>query len=202
MNILKAYLFGLTIALSIGPITLLIVQRSMSRGLWSGVTTAIGVALADGTLAVVAFSIGVPVLRFFESYRTSVQMVSSGILLAIAVWIFILSLQKFRANEKTVAVVSTGKDLVSSYLLTLHNPFTIALFLGILGSFTGISSTIEISLFALLLFLGSLTGQLLFAFTASCLRNFFQDVRSIFILNTLSAIGIALFALSTLLTIS
>jgi threonine/homoserine/homoserine lactone efflux protein len=198
MNILKFYLFGLTIALSVGPITLLIIQRSMSNGLISGITTAIAVALADGSLALISFCIGVPILHFVEANSTYIYLFSGGILLLLAIWIFYFSFQKYRKNERTVAAKSRGKDFISAYLLTLHNPFTIALFLGILGSFTGVRSTTEIPFFAFLLFLGSLTGQLIFASTASFLRGFFQSVRSVFMLNTLSAIGIAIFAFTTL----
>jgi len=201
MNILKAYIFGLTIALSIGPITLLIIQRSMSNGLMSGTATAIGVALADGTLALVAFCIGVPILRLVESNSTYVHLFSGGILLVLAIGIFYLSWQKYRKNERTVAAKSKGKDFISASLLTLHNPLTIALFLGILGSFSGASSSIEIFFFTTLLFFGSLTGQLIFACTASFLRGFFQSVRSIFALKTLRAIGIAIFGFSTLLKV-
>lgn len=201
MNLLKAYLFGLTIALSIGPITLLIIQRSITNGFASGIITAIGVAVADGTLALIAFCIGVPILRFVESYSLYVHLFSGLILLAAASWIFYASMQKHRKNEKTTAAKSRGRYLISAYLLTLHNPLTIALFLGLLGSFLGTHSTVEISFLAFLLFLGSLTGQLIFACTASLLRGFFQTIQSIFILNTLSAIGIAIFGVSTLLKI-
>ena len=201
MNILKAYLFGFTIAVSIGPITLLIVQRSLNKGLISGIVTATGVALADGTLAIVAFAVGVPILRFVESHSGYVHLFSGAVLLGLAVWIFFLSWQKYRKQERPVAAQSSGRDLISAYLLTLHNPLTIALFLGILGSFTGTRSMMEMVVFAFLLFLGSFTGQLIFATTASLLRGFFQSVGSIFILNALSAMGIGVFGVTTLLKV-
>jgi len=194
MGFTKVYLFGLTLAFAVGPMALLIVQRGITKGPGSALATASAIAVADFTYAIIAFGIGTSVLQFTESYEVYVHVFSGVVLFALAIHVFYSASQKYAHRQKMVAAKGAGNDFVSAYVLTMHNPMTIGVFFGFLGYLTEITSITGLLGFAFVLFLGSLSGQLAIGLTASSLRGFFQNPTSIFILNTVSAIGIAAFA--------
>ncbi len=194
MFFIKAYFIGMIIALTIGPISLLIFQRGISKGVRSGVATAFGVALADCTFALAACFIGVSLLVFIEQYERYVYLFSGVVLLGLGLHVLQSARTAYRQKTPRRAVVATGSDCLSAYVLTIHNPMTILVFLGFLSYMTGIRSLGGIFLFALFLFLGSLTVQLSIAIIGSSLRRFFQNSKSILFLNMLSALGIIAFA--------
>lgn len=201
MDFAKAYLFGLILAFAVGPMALLIVQRGITKGLRSALATASAIAVADFTYAIIAFGIGTSVLRFMNSYEAYVHVFSGVVLLALAVHVFYSAFQKYVHGQKVIAAKGAGNDFLSAYLLTMHNPMTIAVFLGFLGYLTEITSLTGMLGFAFVLFLGSLSGQVAISLTASSLRRFFQNPTSIFILNTISSIGIAAFAIISFLKV-
>lgn len=201
MHLVQAYLFGLMLAFAVGPMALLIVQRGITKGLQSALATASAIAVADFTYAFIAFSIGTTVVQWMESYEAYVHVFSGVVLLALALHVFVAAFQKYRRKQPIIAAKGTGNDFISAYVLTIHNPMTIAVFLGFLGYLTGVTSITGMLSFASVLFLGSLSGQCTIAITASSLRGFFQHPTSIFILNTISAAGIAAFAIMSFMKV-
>lgn len=197
----KAYLIGLTIAFTIGPISLLIAQRGITKGVKSATITALGVALADFTFALVACTVGVSILTFVEKYEQYVYVFSGIILFLLALHISYSALTKYRKKIQTSAARGRGSDFLSAYALTIHNPMTIAVFLGFVSYMTAIRSVSGILLFAFFLFLGSLSGQLTIGLAGCSLRGLFQNPKSILILNIMSSIGIAAFAFISFLKV-
>ncbi len=194
MDFLQPYLFGLTLAFSVGPMTLLLIQRGITKGLKSSLITAFALAAADGTYALLVFGIGTSILRSLGAYKTYTYLLSGLILFALAIYIFISALRNHLHGQRIAAAKGIGSDFISAYILTVHNPMTALIFLGFLGYMTEDISMKATIGYAFTLFLGSFSGQLFFACTASGLRRFFQKPESIFILNTVSAIAIAVFA--------
>lgn len=201
MEYTKAYFFGLTLAFAVGPMALLIVQRGLNKGLSSALATASAIAMADFTYAIIAFGIGTSVLQFMKSYEVYVHVFSGAVLLLLAIHVFYSAFQKYSRRQQTAAAKGVGNDFLSAYLLTIHNPMTVAVFLGFLGYLTEVTSVAGMLGFAFVLFLGSLSGQAAIALTASGLRGFFQNPTSIFLLNTISALGIAAFAFMSFLKV-
>ena len=201
MSFINAYLFGLTLAFAVGPMALLIVQRGMTKGLPSALATASAIAIADCTYAIIAFGIGTSVLQFVQSYEAYVHVFSGVVLLILAIRVFSSAFRRYMRREKIVASKGVGSDFLSAYVLTMHNPMTVAVFLGFIGYLTEVSSVTGMLGFSFVLFVGSLSGQVAIGLTASSLRGFFQNPTSIFILNTISAIGITAFAVMSFLKV-
>lgn len=197
MGFMKAYIFGLTLAFAVGPMALLIVQRSITKGLKSAMVTSLGIALADWTFGLIAFSIGASVLLFMEQYEMYVHIFSGLILLGLALHIFLSALKAYREHHLPKAAKAQGNDFVSAYALTIHNPLTVAIYLGFLGHVTALRSAFDVFLYATVVFLGSYTGQLVIGFTASSMQRFFKDPKAIFSLNAISALGIAAFGIAS-----
>ncbi|HEV8403396.1 MAG TPA: LysE family transporter, partial [Candidatus Limnocylindrales bacterium] len=55
----RGYLLGFTIAAAVGPISLLVIRRTLAEGRLVGLVSGLGVATADATYgAIAAFSLG------------------------------------------------------------------------------------------------------------------------------------------------
>lgn len=199
MNLVNAYLFGLTLAFAVGPMALLIVQRCISKGFKSALFTSLGIATADFTYALIALSVGVSVLLFIETYEDYVHLFSGVVLLGLALHIAYSAIRTYKQHIQVYAAKAKGNDFVSAYALTMHNPMTVAVFLGFLGYMIDIQSIQSIVLFAFVLFLGSFSGQFVIGITAAAMRNFFRSPKSIVILNCISAVGIGTFAVASFL---
>ncbi|WP_353254819.1 LysE family transporter, partial [Burkholderia anthina] len=77
------FLFGLMIALSVGPVALMIAHYGMRAGTASGVRAAVGVASADGCYAVLAFTIGAMLAGTLASHLSLFRFVGACVLLAM-----------------------------------------------------------------------------------------------------------------------
>ncbi len=201
MELLKAYIFGLTLSLTVGPMTLLIVQRAISKGLKSAMLTSLGLALADWTWALIAFSIGAYVLVLVSEYQALVKIFSGIVLLCLGAYIFWSSLVAFKGHKALKAANTSGGDFISAYLLTLHNPLTIAIFLSFIGHTNELQSVFSVILYANMVLLGSATGQFTVALISYNLRRFFKSPKTIFLMNTVSSIIIGIFGILSFIKI-
>lgn len=129
----RGFVLGFTIAAAVGPISLLVIRRTLAEGRIVGLASGMGVATADGTYgAIAAFGLGA-ITRILVDARPVLAVVGGLFLLWLA-W------TTARAEPHDPATVSTRqRGLPGAYLsilgLTLTNPMTIlsfgALFAGL-----------------------------------------------------------------------
>ncbi|MBI2982499.1 MAG: LysE family transporter, partial [Deltaproteobacteria bacterium] len=126
----KSLFLGFLVALPVGPIAILILQRSLQLGSLAGIASGIGAALADGFIAFLA-SLGLSAL--LEQYGTSHPLVGGFGGIALVLVGLKLFFQKPPALQ-TEEVLSERYlhhylwDTLSVFLLTLTNPMTIIAF--------------------------------------------------------------------------
>lgn len=130
----KGMLIGLAIAAPVGPTGLLCIQRTLTRGRWSGILSGLGAASADALYGCIA-GFGLASLSgLLLAWRTELQIVG-GLFLLYLGW------QTWRtppvAEQAQVRPTHRGLagDYLSTLALTATNPVTILAFLGI---FTGL----------------------------------------------------------------
>lgn len=134
---LRGFVFGFTIAAAVGPISLLVIRRTLSEGRVVGLASGLGVATADGTYgAIAAFGLGA-ITQGLVDARHVLGLVGGLFLLWLA-W------TTARAEPHDPAVVRPGRGgLAGAYLsilgLTLTNPMTILSF-GALFAGLGVTS--------------------------------------------------------------
>ncbi len=116
---------GLTLAAPIGPINVLCIQRTLTRGAPSGFATAFGCASADATYgAVAAFGMTL-VSDFLMREQTIFRLIGAHFL----TWLALKSLLRGPAlARQTSSVSALIKDVVGTYGLTISNPLTIIIF--------------------------------------------------------------------------
>jgi len=154
-----AALMGLSIAAPVGPIALLIVQRTLAEGFAIGLACGLGTAVADalyGSLAAFGLLAASPLLA----------ELSRWVGLAGALFLAWLGIRILLSRPATAPAGSGGRRrlagaFLTTFLLTLSNPLTIVSFLAVFASLgvAGDGSSGAAATVVLGVFLGSLAYQ-------------------------------------------
>lgn len=151
---LRGLIIGFTIAAAVGPITLLVIRRTIAHGGPYGFASGLGVATADATYAGVAA---------FGLTAITTVLVSGHVLLGIVggAVIAIMGLRTMTSRPTGPAVDAERPGMVgafaSIYALTMTNPLTIVLYAGVfagIGLVAG-SSFVDAAVVTLAAWLGS-----------------------------------------------
>lgn len=128
----QSLLIGLSIAAPVGPIGLLVIQRTLQRGARVGLATGLGAAVADALYgAVGAFGVSW-VIDALVGARVPLALGGGAFLLWLA-W------RTWRAAPATQAAQAGGgggllASFAGTFVLTLSNPATIFSFIAVFGT--------------------------------------------------------------------
>ncbi len=134
----RGFILGLTIAAAVGPITLLVIRRTLGSGWRIGMASGLGVATADACYGAIA-AFGISALSdLLVSLARPLGFIGGTMLLAVGV-------RTVRgAHIPPAATPTTMRGITSAYLsilgLTLTNPLTILLY-GALVVSVGVPAT-------------------------------------------------------------
>jgi threonine/homoserine/homoserine lactone efflux protein len=154
-----AALIGLSIAAPVGPIALLILQRTLAEGFAIGLACGLGTAVADGLYgALAAFGL--------LAASPLLAEVSRWVSLAGALFLLYLGLRIALSRPAVRAAAAPGRRalagaFLTTFLLTLSNPLTIVSFLAVFASLGVVASGAPGAAVTVVLgvFLGSLAYQ-------------------------------------------
>ena len=131
MLLVKGLLAGLAIAIPVGPVNVLCVSRTLTKGRAAGLRSGLGAATADAFYGSIAgFSITF-VIQFLIREEHWIRMGGGSLLMAIGV---VYYFKPPRPLDKENGAASTHADYTSTLLLTLTNPTTVLSFLAILAA--------------------------------------------------------------------
>jgi threonine/homoserine/homoserine lactone efflux protein len=204
MNIgllIKSFVIGLSIAAVVGPISVLCIQRTLSRGYIYGLISGLGIATADGTYGSVAAFGLTAISTFLVHEEMWIRAIGGAFLLYLGIRT-ILS----KPAEKA-ATAAKAHNLPGAYasilLLTLTNPLTIlsfaAIFAGI-GVSGGKGGYLAATLVVLGVFLGSATWWLILTSSVSLLRRKITP-RWLVWLNRISGAVLVIFGIVALISV-
>ncbi len=170
--LIKSFVIGLSIAAVVGPISVLCIQRTLSRGYVYGLVSGLGVATADGTYGSIAAFGLTAISTFLVNEEVWIRAIGGVFLLYLGIRTIIS-----RPAEKA-ATAAKAHNLPGAYasilLLTLTNPLTIlsfaVIFAGI-GVSGGKGGYLAATLVVMGVFLGSDTWWLLLTSAVSLLRK-------------------------------
>lgn len=137
LELLKGFVVGVCASVPLGPIGVLCIQRTLSKGRSSGFITGLGAAVSDTVFAAAALLSISYVQHILSDYRYAVMIVG-GIIVGI------FGVKLFMTNPvKQIRRVKSGnrhywQDFFSTVLMTISNPGAFFLMLG-LFAFIGIS---------------------------------------------------------------
>jgi len=129
------FIIGILVSAPMGPVGILCVQRTLSKGRWYGFISGLGAALSDVIYAAITgLSIGL-IIDIIEAYQKPIEMFGCIVLGIFGFFIIYnnpeKSLRKHRESKSSYL-----QDFVTSFLLTLSNALIVILFLGLFARFT------------------------------------------------------------------
>ena len=174
MNIplfLQGFIIGVTMAAPIGPIAILTIRRSLTRGHHAGIATALGVALADGIYAVIA-AFGITAISSFLVTQRDLLYIVGGLLLIF------LGIRAYNTKpielQRPIASAGFFPTMLQTMLITLTNPMTILTFLAAFAAI-GFEGQQHSMYEAILLCLGVFSGSGLWFIGLSLLIAHFRN---------------------------
>ncbi|HEX3006656.1 MAG TPA: LysE family transporter [Bacteroidales bacterium] len=163
---------GLLVSVPLGPVGVMCIQRTINRGLKSGVFSGLGAASADLFYALIAgFGLSY-IINFIEARQTIIQVIGSIIIVIVAFKIFYtnpaVQLRKHR-NKKGKAF----EEILSIFIVTLSNPAVFFAFLAMFAAFNVINSSYG-HLGTITTIVGIFTGSMLWWYVLSAIINHFR----------------------------
>ncbi|MBT4003854.1 MAG: LysE family transporter [Chloroflexi bacterium] len=128
---LKGLAIGFTGAAVLGPIGIIIIQRTLRGGWQTGIASGLGVALADGLFGLIGGLGLTAITSFMVGQQTWLRLIG-GLILVIMGMNSLFTKVNFRETKE----IETQKlnylgDFSSIFLLTISNPMTILFFAGV-----------------------------------------------------------------------
>ncbi len=133
--LLKGILIGLVVSMPLGPIGIILINRTLKRGILSGFISGLGLAVADTFLALLAGYGFTVILSFIEEERFIFSLIGGGFILGAGLKVFFSNpVKDFRKKDQVSK--SLWRDFYSVVVLAFTNPFTIFVFVAL---FSGIN---------------------------------------------------------------
>jgi threonine/homoserine/homoserine lactone efflux protein len=128
---LRGLILGFTIAMAVGPITLLVVRRTIDHGFATGLASGAGVAAADATYAAIAAFGLTAVTSFLLSIHTLLGVVGGAVIVVMGMRTVLSRPTVAAADVERPGLLGAG---LSIYGLTITNPLTIVLYAGVFAA--------------------------------------------------------------------
>lgn len=145
--ITRAFAIGLLISAPMGPIGVLCIQRTLSKGRLAGFYTGIGAAISDLIYCLLT-GLGLSFITdFVETNRNILQVIGSAVLLAYAIFLIkgkkkpktsdtsAKHLGESVTDNPTVKQHTHLQDLLTGFFLTFSNPLIVFLIIGLFARF-------------------------------------------------------------------
>lgn len=186
--IFRGMLIGLMVSVPLGPMGVLIIQKTLQKGALAGFISGLGAAFADLFYATVAvFGLGF-VVNLIQSHELLLQILGGIVLIIIGLIIYFRNPLKQIRMRKRVSKKGLLGDFATLFFLTVSNPVTIVVFMAVFAgaSVFGDAPSFKIELFVLA---GILLGGSLWWYTLSTLINIFRKKFRLRVLITINRIS-------------
>jgi len=195
----QSYGIGFVAAATLGPIALIVIQRTLKHGWRVGAASGVGVALADGLFGLAgAFGLAALTSVLVES-QFWIRLVGGGILIYLGLKPFFTAQTPAGLSAENVAPVASLAGAAGSiFLLTLTNPMTIMFFSAVYGGLAaGEGVPADLGWLGLVgfsggIFVGSFTWWMILSAVVAAARQRFQLDRLVW-LNRAGGLMIAAF---------
>jgi len=192
----KGIIIGFSASAPLGPIGVLCVQRTLSKGRLSGFVSGLGAAFADTIYATIAGLGLTMVITFIEEKQLFFEIAGVALLFFLGIKIFSANIVKQARKQKKQRNTLFG-DFISVAFLTISNPLALFLFVAV---FAGLGLVVEkINFMSTISFIiGVYSGATLWWFILSTIVNKFRDrfrLRSLWWINKIAGTIIVLFGL-------
>jgi threonine/homoserine/homoserine lactone efflux protein len=201
---LKGLLLGFGVSAPPGPNAMLMINRTLRKGHFSGFMTGMGVATADTIFAIIAglgFSF---IIGFVREESFYIKLITGLLIASIGIKLFLSNpVADIRSRVRDNLISSPAQDYFSVFMLALTNPFSIFIFIalypGMNINFNGPGILVP-----LLIIMGIFTGASAWWFIFSWIVNRYSRsmrLRNIVTLTRVSAAVLITIGLIVLVTL-
>lgn len=189
-------MIGVFISAPMGPIGMLVIQRTLNKGRATAMYTGIGASLSD-LLYCLLSGLGLSlVTEFIESNKYILQVIGSVVLVIYGIYLF--RNNPSRAISKTPEISTNyWRDFATGFLFTFSNPLIIFFIIGLFARFNFMSANYH-HYHYLIGYLSIAGGALcwwsLITYFVNKVRSHF-NVRSMWIINRVMAVLLIIMAL-------
>jgi threonine/homoserine/homoserine lactone efflux protein len=187
---LRGIAAGVAISAPVGPVNVLCVSRTISKGWRSGVVSGLGAAAADTLYGSVAgFSISI-VIGFLLREQSKLRLFGGILLVLLGLWYYWKRPDSLTNTQNG----ADHSDFVTTFLLNLTNPTTVLSFLAVLAVL-GLSEHRAAWLTLIMvggIFAGSMAWWLILTGITNRFRDKFDD-RAMLWMNRIGGIAIGAF---------
>lgn len=197
----KGFVIGILVSAPMGPIGMLCIQRTLSKGRWHGFITGLGAIVSDIVYAILtSLGMGV-VVNFVEANQAPLQLGGSLVLAVFGYYIYqsnpVKNLQKQKERR-----LSFTQDFITAFLLTFSNVLIVLLYIGLFARFGFILPDHSVGMIVGgvgCIGIGAVCWWLFITYIVSKLRKWF-NVRGIWLMNRI--VGSIIIALSIIGVVS
>lgn len=125
----KGLAIGLAMAMPVGPVGILCIQRTLNHGFRAGLVSGFGAALGDTLLGALAAAGLAGVTEFLLGIEQQLHLGGGIFLLVLAAWTW------FKHGDAPAPPLRPHGAIATTFLLVITNPITILAFLGFFASF-------------------------------------------------------------------
>lgn len=186
----KGMLVGLMVSVPLGPMGVLIIQKTLHKGALAGFIAGMGAASADFFYALVAaFGLGF-VINTVQAHELLLQIIGGIFLIVIGLKIYFDNPIRQIRQRRSGRVSKKGLigDYLSLFFLTVSNPITVVVFMAVFAGMSvfGDSSSL---LGELLVVIGVLLGGTVWWYVLSTLVNIFRKKFRLRVLATINRVS-------------
>lgn len=176
--IFRGMLVGLVSSITVGPVAVLCIQRTLSKSRQSGLASGMGVACADTLLATVAYFCYSVMQSWLDQYALFMRVACGIMIVVVGVYIFlqnpVTQIRRNRAGKSDL-----WQDFVSMLGFTLANMLMIVPYIFVFFGMFSIETTESVSMGSLLLgvlhLAGFFGGAVLWWFCLTSLISIFRN---------------------------
>ncbi|MES2503385.1 MAG: LysE family transporter [Myxococcota bacterium] len=173
--LLKAFAVGLVLAVPVGPMALLCIQRTLHFGFLTGLITGIGIATADSLYGLVGI-LGLSVVSDFLLQHQTVFRIGGGLFLGFLGMKIFHEAKRMRKAGGLPEHKGYIRALISSFFLTLSNPMTVLAYVAVMAGMQISAADFRHPwVFVAPVFLGSFSWWLFLASMAILLKKRLRD---------------------------
>ena len=96
---------GIAASITVGPVAVLCIQRTLSRDRRTGLISGLGVACADTLMAIIAYFCYSMLQSHIEQYNTLLRVIGGIFVVVVGVWVFaqnpVPQIRKNRAGKSS-----------------------------------------------------------------------------------------------------
>lgn len=138
IDLFKAFLVGFAASVPVGPVAILVVQKTLSKGYKAGFVTGLGASVVDTIFAVIAMFALAIAQKFLDEHQVVILLAGGAILIGLGL---VMALKDpFRKMKADGTSKPSAADFFQAFFMTLSNPGAIFVMLA-LFAFFGIADT-------------------------------------------------------------